>query len=489
MRLRLSFLLALLSLSLCPVACAQTHKLCPQDQACNWTNTQNFSAPVNMSGVINQTGPVSTANPCSIDGLIYVSNAGCYKNLEQAINAASDKGLVAGTVIVPAGTWPLGATTALGTEPAPVSVYLMTGAKVICTIRNGTDCVKVQSSGYLRGANWGRGAVRGTSGIYCGTGANLTSLVTNKSHSGAGDGPGGIEDIFLSCEAKNVTLGKGVLWWQLTSNNWASNNITIVSSAHGPAYYWSSGYSGFLGPNYISNLEINCLSPGCIPIELSGPLGPLFISGGDINYHPGSPTASGGVVVMNDGGGITGPASVTFAGTHFEFETTGDVFSLDGVNDIKFDNVFLNGVNNTAANCLHILNSQVTPSSVDFSGHIVAGTCTNVVNNVATGTVIPPSAVYQGDIRYISGGNSSGTTMYIDGPMTEYGQANLNGGVLPGNYTIDSGRNQLPAASSHVELIVHVTDSTTISSEGQRCVGSSSSHALAFATPSGWKCF
>jgi len=47
----------------------------------------------------------------------------------------------------------------------------------------------------------------------------------------------------------------------------------------------------------------------------------------------------------------------------------------------------------------------------------------------------------------------------------------------------------LPSASSNPGVIMYVTDSTAISSEGQTCVGSSSNKALAFSNGIVWKCF
>lgn len=58
--------------------------------------------------------------------------------------------------------------------------------------------------------------------------------------------------------------------------------------------------------------------------------------------------------------------------------------------------------------------------------------------------------------------------------------------VLPGNTVVGS----LPAAAAgNKGQFIVVTDSTSISAEGQTCVGSSSNVALAFSTGSAWKCF
>lgn len=47
----------------------------------------------------------------------------------------------------------------------------------------------------------------------------------------------------------------------------------------------------------------------------------------------------------------------------------------------------------------------------------------------------------------------------------------------------------LPSASSNPGVFLYVTDSTSISAEGQTCVGSSTNKALAFSNGSVWKCF
>jgi hypothetical protein len=59
------------------------------------------------------------------------------------------------------------------------------------------------------------------------------------------------------------------------------------------------------------------------------------------------------------------------------------------------------------------------------------------------------------------------------------------GGVTPGVTTVSA----LPSASANVGLIRQVSDSTTVSAEGQTCVGSSTNTALAFSNGSVWKCF
>jgi hypothetical protein len=368
---------------------------------------------------------VTPANPCSIDSLIWVSSGGCYTTISAAITAATNGGITAGTVMVPPGNYIISSTLALGSETAPVSMYLMDGAMLTCTMTNGTDCIEIPSHALLRGANWGHGSAAAPSGVYCGPSADLTSLVTNMTHTGSGDLLGGLQNIFLSCTASNAVVTEGVLWWQLVSNNWADENVSIASSASAPARLWNNpatSYASYIGPLYVENPEVNCMAPGCVPFEATGYVSPMLVAGGDINYHPGS-AASGNVVVLTTNGSASaGPYGVTFMGTHFEAQTGGDFFYLNGVGDVDFHEVWLNSVNSaTAENCLHILNAAGAvgaPGPVKFSGHMVAATCTNAVSNASTGGVIAASSLYQGDIDYVYGGRGSGTnTLFVDGQL------------------------------------------------------------------------
>jgi hypothetical protein len=76
------------------------------------------------------------------------------------------------------------------------------------------------------------------------------------------------------------------------------------------------------------------------------------------------------------------------------------------------------------------------------------------------------------------------------------GSINLNlgaptGGGTAGVMGLGSGATvaSLPAASTVPGSVAYVTDSTSISAEGQTCAGSSSNKALAFSNGTVWKCF
>jgi hypothetical protein len=80
-----------------------------------------------------------------------------------------------------------------------------------------------------------------------------------------------------------------------------------------------------------------------------------------------------------------------------------------------------------------------------------------------------------GGVRFYAGGAGDGLVASIDG----------TGLVTVGSTTVAS----LPSAASNPGAMIRVSDSTTVSAEGQTCVGSSSNNALAFSNGSVWKCF
>jgi len=80
------------------------------------TSATNITGPGAISGTFSGnatlTGQTTLTNPCSIDGLIYVSAGGCYTGLQAAITAL---GGVAGTIIVPPGTFSSASTITMTT--------------------------------------------------------------------------------------------------------------------------------------------------------------------------------------------------------------------------------------------------------------------------------------------------------------------------------------------------------------------------------------
>lgn len=80
-----------------------------------------------------------------------------------------------------------------------------------------------------------------------------------------------------------------------------------------------------------------------------------------------------------------------------------------------------------------------------------------------------------GGVEFYSGGSSPAKVASISS----------TGLVTVGSTTVGS----LPSAASNPGAMIRVSDSTTVSAEGQTCVGSSSNNALAFSNGSLWKCF
>ena len=120
------------------------------------------------------------------------------------------------------------------------------------------------------------------------------------------------------------------------------------------------------------------------------------------------------------------------------------------------------------------------------------GTNVNDFNIVSLGTnsAGTPSGFnfFQGPSSFgINGAPFAGYQVDILGAERLTGNLFINGTntLTPGTAIVAS----LPSAASNPGAIMRVSDSTSISSEGQTCVGSSTNLALAFSTGSGWKCF
>jgi len=92
-----------------------------------------------------------------------------------------------------------------------------------------------------------------------------------------------------------------------------------------------------------------------------------------------------------------------------------------------------------------------------------------------------PSA---GGIQIKATGSTSSSYLYLTGGG-EGVYVGSGDAFVPGGSTVSN----LPAASSFPGGMVQVTDSTSISAEGQTCVGGSTNIALAFSNGSTWKCF
>lgn len=94
-------------------------------------------------------------------------------------------------------------------------------------------------------------------------------------------------------------------------------------------------------------------------------------------------------------------------------------------------------------------------------------------------------------LRPGSGSPSFGFALQNNAGSTNWIQIDTSGDVLAGISLAVAplAVASLPSAGSNAGQIRYVNDSTAISAEGQTCVGSSSTKALAFSNGSNWKCF
>lgn len=136
------------------------------------------------------------------------------------------------------------------------------------------------------------------------------------------------------------------------------------------------------------------------------------------------------------------------------------------------------------------------------------------VNNAGKGVLLGYSATNGYAVLSTNGTQDMIFATFISGTPTEglrmsaNGTANTSVGVrgrAPGSYSfyVNAGTagvagffstgsttvSSLPAAALVPGQFIRVTDSTNVAAEGQTCVGSSTSTALAFSNGVAWKCF
>lgn len=132
-------------------------------------------------------------------------------------------------------------------------------------------------------------------------------------------------------------------------------------------------------------------------------------------------------------------------------------------------------------------------------------TGTAQVNGIRFGEVNAPSPVWDVAIDNVGvdGSNWLGAVTFTSSSLPTYqaymggvssdshngetvtGALTASGGVDPGISTVAA----LPSAASSTGKMRRVSDSTTVSAEGQTCVGGGTATALAFSNGSVWKCF
>lgn len=156
---------------------------------------------------------------------------------------------------------------------------------------------------------------------------------------------------------------------------------------------------------------------------------------------------------------------------------------ISSTGDITFDGVLSEGLNNQ-----------------DF--FVAAGTYVNDITFRAVSIADPVGTVYVFNNQ--TKGNPHGPVLFEmiplgnDGsglmdPAGSYVNVNCFGSGCPswalvGSVAPETVAN-LPSAARYPYAQIPVSDSTTISAEGQTCVGGSSTKALAFSNGSVWKCF
>jgi hypothetical protein len=167
----------------------------------------------------------------------------------------------------------------------------------------------------------------------------------------------------------------------------------------------------------------------------------------------------------------------------------------------------LNGVLIDSANVSDVLiaDTFITNNNqsggADLHGIYITAAATNVrINNNRIGNITEPFSG-TGSQKYgvkvavggVTGFNLTNNNLSnnVTGP---YLSGNTASQVISNNiplvsYTVSAGPNPLPAASSNAGLVLTVIDSTSISAEGQTCVGGSGTTATAISNGTVWKCF
>lgn len=140
----------------------------------------------------------------------------------------------------------------------------------------------------------------------------------------------------------------------------------------------------------------------------------------------------------------------------------------------------------------------------EFLGNIFVGS-TNLPAKGIIGNTNSANTVVRDNIWLAFGGYATAAAQfsgsgYMVSQDNNIGALSFTGFItnedLGGNYLASSmqpgagiGVGALPNATSNAGRMIYVTDSTAIVTEGQTCVGSSSTKALAFSNGVSWKCF
>jgi hypothetical protein len=130
---------------------------------------------------------------------------------------------------------------------------------------------------------------------------------------------------------------------------------------------------------------------------------------------------------------------------------------------------------------LEIVTASRNPSIgvLDLAGNTRAKLTGFIINPATLTSIVGGANAAKATVCMLSGDiTHTASTCAMEAPL-QTPSLQLNGTTV----------SSLPSAASNAGKTMYVTDSTTVSAEGQTCVGSSTNKALAFSNGTVWKCF
>jgi hypothetical protein len=169
----------------------------------------------------------------------------------------------------------------------------------------------------------------------------------------------------------------------------------------------------------------------------------------------------------------------------FQCDSNTTIAFTNSLNDIDLE---ANSTNDIVDNCSGSVFYNVRATELTTIG--ASATNTQIINGRYNAITISSGAV--GVSLNGAGYNSQNTGSITNSgtSTTKTNVFNIQTGAFDANVSNNSTIvASLPSASANKGATMIVTDSTSISAEGQACAGSSTNTALAFSNGSGWKCF
>jgi hypothetical protein len=291
------------------------------------------------------------------------------------------------------------------------------------------------------------------------------------------------------------------------------NNSGIIRDVGIDGYSFGTGSTngngGFLGiyqgpvsNSYIENVSFAHVN--ALPIDVGGAnVGELnrinITSSGLAVSTFGCIWASAGVNIrnLNCATGTTAPTlsygvyaagqSFTITNALFQDVNIGVELAVSNTvptNGVTLTNVASGGASTAATTLIDLAGVNLGTNTLRFGvtlQGVNCGGCTTTVNDhIQTYTATDASLQ-----SYILGQSSSGCRTFFTDSQTTPVSMNTCLQIGSGHTLVGS----LPAASSAPYSQIWVADSTTVSAEGQTCVGGSGNKALAISNGSVWKCF